>query len=100
MSAKSESYISTIWGIFKAEICPEALGEKLTSKSRWGKGWNEGEFFFLFLWGEQKGRGGGTDSIFSEGKSMLAAMNRCNQIEVLFQRVFRLKSLTKYYIQA
>ena len=37
MSTESESNISTIWDIFMVEICLEALGGKLSSKSRWGK---------------------------------------------------------------
>ena len=50
MSNKSESNISTIRDIFKVEICPEASGGKLTSKSRCGKDEKREEIFFSFLW--------------------------------------------------
>ena len=55
MSTKSEINISTIWGIFKVEIVPEAPEEKLISKSRWGEDEKREEIFFSFLWGEQEG---------------------------------------------
>ena len=56
MSTKSESNISTIWDIFKVEICLEAPGGKLTSKSRWEEGWKEGASFFShFSEGNKKG---------------------------------------------
>ena len=78
MSTKSEINISTIWYIFKVEIVLEAPGWKLISKSRWGKDEKRSDFFFSFLWGEQKKEGGGQltfYSIFSGGKSMLCTMH-------------------------
>ena len=43
MSTESEINISTIWDIFEVEIVPEAPGEKLISKSRWGKDEKRGD---------------------------------------------------------
>ena len=58
------------------EICPEAPGGEIASKSRWGKDEKRGGFFFSFLCGKQKGGGGQLTfySIFSGGKSVLTAM--------------------------
>ena len=74
MSTKSESNIFTIWDIFKVEICLEAPGGKLTSKSRWVEGWKEGENCFSHFSGGTK-RGNWLFIPFLVGeKSMLVAM--------------------------
>ena len=62
MSTKSDINISTIWGISKVEIVPEAPGGKLISRSSWGEGWKAGGIFFLISLGKQKE--GATDFLF------------------------------------
>ena len=58
MSTKSESNISTIWDIFKVEICAEAPGGNKLQNLGGEKDEKRGKFFFLIsLWGDG---GGGT----------------------------------------